>query len=175
MTAGKRSDRWRRLGRWATQGVVLLLAWSSQYFLWDTHERMETWAYFSGIGSYEMPGLVAVVLVAAQTLPVLWRRRWPWAVLAVSLTATLLLERRGYPRWAGAMCPPFVVFTLAVGERWYRSGLAAVATGLVLWVALRHEPNISGGTGLAIFLAVVPWLLGMAVRWRRERVGLALP
>ena len=114
------------------------------------------------------------LLVSAAALALIWRRRWPVAVLGVVFAATLVYFVIGYhdgPIWF-----PLIIAYFTAAVRGYR--LAAIVTGIAGFLVfpwldylLRDGPAPS----LISLIALAAWLLvlfGAAeiVRIRRERI-----
>jgi signal transduction histidine kinase len=118
------------------------------------------------LGSYDPVSLVLLVL---QTLPLVFRRRYPLVVLAVTAGATVVHAALAAEALNATL--GFLVALYTVGERVDRrsSSLAALATGLAIGtlIALRAPmPAALSGfvqTELAVFVA---WVLGT---WSRDR------
>jgi signal transduction histidine kinase len=93
---------------------------------------------------FRSPDALAVLLTLAQTVPLVWRRRVPGAVLAVTGLAALGHMALGYrPTWAefGVL---IALYTVAARRPWRQSVLAAVlvAAGLAVYavIATRRLP-----------------------------------
>ena len=125
------------------------------------------------LGSYDP---LSLVLLVSTTLPLIARRRWPLAVLAITLGATLAhaaLAREPLNSTLG-----FLIALFSVGEFRDRrtSGIAALVTGasVGLLLAIRSPlPAALSGlvqTELAILSA---WVLGTWARDRRHQVETA--
>jgi signal transduction histidine kinase len=115
---------------------------------------------------------LAIILVLLQTLPLVWRRRTPVAVLAVTSGAMLLYFRLGYFPSFASLGFLVALYTVAA-ERPRRTSLpAAAATGLVLMIILviGREP-VEPDTIIAEALIVgAAWSLGEGLRLRRGQV-----
>jgi signal transduction histidine kinase len=125
------------------------------------------------LGSYDPLSLVLLVLT---TLPLIARRRWPIAVFAITLGATLAhaaLAREAINSTLG-----FLIALFTVGERESRrtSGVAAlftaVSVGLLITTRAPLPAALSGlvQTELAILSA---WVLGTWARDRRLQLDTA--
>lgn len=130
-------------------------------------------ARYDGSPVWPGPRAVNLVVVAALTLPLAFRRRRstsvPLAVLAVAAAAALALG-------GSEATTEFLVFvvcsyTLAAHGRWLVTGGVAV-----LAVAAVHElrdPHVHGVGDVvwAFGLPLAAWLVGLAVRVRQQRIG----
>jgi signal transduction histidine kinase len=117
-------------------------------------------------------------LVVASSLALIWRRRWPLAVLGFVYATTLVYFLIGYPD--GPIWFPLIVAYFTAAVRGHRAAaiIAAAAGFLVFpWLdyLVRDGPAPSGISLLAL-AAWLTVLLGAAeiVRTRRERVAEAV-
>ncbi|MFJ5921242.1 sensor histidine kinase [Kitasatospora sp. NPDC092948] len=97
-----------------------------------------------------VPGSWAVALWAAQTVPLLWRRRWPGAVLT-AMTAVYLLFRLLDPI-PGKIPGPYLLML----------GVYALA---------RYAPRRAGVFGAALCLAAVTAGDALSGHWERPQLG----
>jgi signal transduction histidine kinase len=114
-----------------------------------------------------------VVLVLASGAALAVRRRYPSAVLGVTLAAALTYTAAGYGD--GPLYPALVVALLtALAEGRRRAGIASLVVGWSgsLWLepalGRGHWPGVAGTLGLAAWLLVL-FAAGEALRARRER------
>jgi signal transduction histidine kinase len=125
------------------------------------------------LGSYDP---LSLVLLITTTMPLIVRRRWPLAVLAITLGATLAhaaLAREALNSTLG-----FLIALFTVGELKDRrtSGIAALITaasvGLLIGIRAPLPAALSGlvQTELAILSA---WVLGTWARDRRRQIETA--
>jgi signal transduction histidine kinase len=119
---------------------------------------------------------VAVALVVASGLPLLWRRRYPIAVLAVSHAVVLVYLLLDYPRGPIFLSPLIAFFSAVLqGQRvWAWTVLAAgfIAETFLPSLVTEDAPPTFGWE----LFGLVAWLLVIAgtaevVRVRRERSG----
>jgi signal transduction histidine kinase len=85
-------------------------------------------AYEGGPLQYAKPGVVAVLLVAAQGLPLAWRRRRPLLVLVVVLGANTAYYALGLPLTGFDFALPVALYSAAAYTGQRTSLLAAAAT-----------------------------------------------
>ncbi|MFC9438289.1 sensor histidine kinase [Nocardia sp. NPDC057030] len=125
----------------------------------------------SGIGS--LPAIA--IFGAAAVLPLIFRRRWPLAVLvtvAVVLCLAALLGVRFTP-WVSNTGPAFGVAVLTLADRRTRresllaTGAALVALYIVGWVATDLHPDQEQDF-VQLLIAVPAWLIGDMLRTRRD-------
>ncbi|QDP97817.1 sensor histidine kinase [Microlunatus elymi] len=130
-------------------------------------------ARYGGDPVWPGPTAANVVLVAASTLPLAWRRRYPTAapagaLLALGLGALLL---------GGAEATTsFLVFLVASFELAVQGRRSVLCASFVVLVGAVHElrdPHVQGVGdvvwGFGIMMA--GWLAGWAVRTRQRRIG----
>jgi signal transduction histidine kinase len=133
-------------------------------------------ASLAGAGDQGTGGIVIGILLLLESLPLILRRRYPLAVMAVIAGATVVhiaLIPAGQTLSAGL---GILVATYTVGERLdRRTSLAATAlTGLVLGVLLIGRAGIAEVIASLVqteLIFVVAWLLGDAARIRRLYAG----
>jgi signal transduction histidine kinase len=115
---------------------------------------------------------VAVLAVAAQSLPLAVRRRWPLGVLAAAAAGFAVQELRGYHSFAGLGMVVALYSAAAHQERWRWRLVAALSAGYVLLAAAEHaagspaQPQDFAGFYLALAAC---WLVGSHVRAQRHR------
>jgi signal transduction histidine kinase len=123
------------------------------------------------LGSYDPLSLVLLVL---QTLPLMFRRRFPFLVLLVTVGATLAhaaLAREALNSTLG-----FLVAIYTVGERLdrRRSGVTALACALAIGtlITLRAPlPAALSGLVQTELAVLVSWVLGTWARDRQAHIG----
>ena len=111
-----------------------------------------------------------VLLVIASTLPIVLRRRYPIAVLAVTLAAALAADI-AYDNFLFAG-PLVALYTVAAHVGRPRSLQAAGATAVALALLVLGVSNLGSWEALSAFTAFgAAWLLGDNLRTRRERAA----
>lgn len=118
---------------------------------------------------------LAVVLLLAQSAPLVFRRRWPWVSLVVVGTAFAVDQLLSYPLTFANVGLYFALYAAGAYQARFRRGLAVLVTlGYVaLTVALS---GLGSPTRLPDFLAfylvlVVIWMAGTGMRrWRAAEV-----
>jgi signal transduction histidine kinase len=106
-------------------------------------------AYEGGGLRYVEPGVAAVLLVAAQGLPLAWRRRRPLLVLVVALLANTAYYALGFPLTGFDLALPIALYSAAAYTGQRASLLAAGAT-VASFLALY-------GFEVGVFWASVPF------------------
>ncbi|HEX9063523.1 MAG TPA: sensor histidine kinase [Streptosporangiaceae bacterium] len=116
----------------------------------------------------------ALLLVAAAGLVLIWRYRYPVAVLAASMAAVVAYSLLGYVNGAALLLPQFGLYAVALAVSAWRAAAAAAAT-LIALMAATAAGNPFGATGGGFFLipAMVAAALfgGIAVKNRRAFVA----
>ena len=123
-----------------------------------------------------IPHWAAAVIVLLAVIPAAWRRRWPRAVLAVTVTsgavATALTTSPG-----PALAVAFVMYLIPLrfarrdALRMLAGALLVMTAGAAVFAFTRHGVYGAGGVGDAAgllledaLLVVVAWLIGYSVR-----------
>jgi signal transduction histidine kinase len=120
------------------------------------------------------PAEAVLMLIAISAL--LWRRRWPLAVLAVMAAVNLIqiLALSPTAEFYGGLLPVLVaVYSAGAHDsRWQREGglLACIVTFVVI-VALTPRLHNVGGPVFGIAAIVVAWTVGQIVGARGQRAG----
>ena len=127
--------------------------------------------FFTGSANVATAGGLAVVLLLLESLPLVWRRRYPLVVMLVVLTATIVhiaIIPAGAPNEVGL---GILVATYTIGERLDRPtslGLTALTAAIVavLFIGQAGPDALQSllQTDLILFVA---WLVGDAARIRR--------
>jgi signal transduction histidine kinase len=121
------------------------------------------------------PSPAAMLLVVVASLALAWRRRWPVAVLAVSLAAVTGFSLLGYVNGAALLAPVLALYAVASQDTTRRAVLAAVVTvGVLLAATAARNPLghfYGGGFDLIPFLGAAALFAGIAVANRRAYVA----
>ena len=81
------------------------------------------------------PRPAALLLVAVACLALIWRRRWPVAVLVVSTAAVTAYTLLGYVNGAALLAPAIALYAVATQLNVWRAAGLALATAAVLMAA----------------------------------------
>ncbi|MFF0392894.1 sensor histidine kinase [Kitasatospora sp. NPDC004615] len=125
-------------------------------------------------GHYTMPGLLTLVLAAVSTVAVFFHRRYPQAVVAVTLVCTVTLAATGM-RLTVALGWPLLaaLYFLAVRTDRTTAFRASVLSAVLLTAtALAFGPHGPIGERLGVLAwALLPGALGDSVRNRRAHLA----
>jgi len=116
---------------------------------------------------------VLVPFVLVTTVPIAWRRRYPFPAVLIALAGVALGEIFGYPENATYLLVMLVVAFYSLGA-WVdlrpSAWRFAVAQSLV-WLSIAlHEPGLDNFVFLTLFYGGA-WLVGVFVRRPRQRAG----
>jgi signal transduction histidine kinase len=131
----------------------------------------------AGRGQHEREAVdvVAVALVVAAALPLLWRRRYPLSVLVVSHSIVLAYWLLDYPG-GPIFLSPFIAFFTAVLHGRRIGAWIVLAVGFVAFTLLPMLVRDEPAPALGQVVGVAAWLFVIAaaaeiVRVRRERMA----
>ncbi|NUT39032.1 MAG: sensor histidine kinase [Thermoactinospora sp.] len=145
----------RRVPPVAVDAVLAVACFLSIMIMAVLNHRLEWWV---------------AALAAANTLPLLWRRRFPLLVSAVTgcTTGALFLTDTmgGIP--AAALVATYTLASLSAPARMLLGVLGTVAGFAAVAVAQHHQPLSYGPTAAAF---VVAYALGTGARARRDRIA----
>jgi signal transduction histidine kinase len=155
----------------ALLGAFLLVVALPQLFIEDPASRALGLDFRAG-------SLVGVLLLAAETMPLTWRRRRPIAVLAVTTAAALALLLAGFRPTAADLALVVAVYSVAG----HSSRRAAVPAGLAFAVALAavmliaqlkypQEPTQPQQYVVNFATFAFAWFLGLLQRNRRQHTA----
>jgi signal transduction histidine kinase len=117
----------------------------------------------------------ALLLVAVGCLVLMWRHRWPVAVLAVSTAAVTAYTLLGYVNGAALLAPAIAVYTVATRRKVWPAAGMALATLATLMAATAVANPFGKPTGGALdlipFIVLAALLAGIAVVNRRAYVA----
>jgi signal transduction histidine kinase len=132
-----------------------------------------TTAYFSGGHHLPHTPTAAFLLVAVACLALAWRRRWPVAVLGVSVAAATVYTLLGYVNGAVLVAPMAALYTLASVSGVRRAVAYGLGTLAVLGVAsttVNPFGTFNGGVDILPFMVAFAVVAGIAVANRRAYV-----
>ncbi|MGN6676401.1 MAG: sensor histidine kinase [Streptosporangiaceae bacterium] len=169
---------WRKWQRSPARDVVFALiitaitVWGS-YGEGHPHSRSDI-VQFQG-APIPHPSAAAYLLVAAASLALIWRNRFPLTVLAVSTAGVLGFTLLGYVNGAALIAPAVAVYAVATNVPVMQALAASAASLAVLWPATAARNPFANATGGAVI--VIPVLFaatclgGIAVSNRRAFVA----
>jgi len=169
---------WRKWQRSPARDVVFALiitaitVWGS-YGEGHPHSRSDI-VQFQG-APIPHPSAAAYLLVAAASLALIWRNRFPLTVLAVSTAGVLGFTLLGYVNGAALIAPAVAVYAVATNVPVMQALAASAASLAVLWPATAARnpfENATGGSVIVIpVLFAATCLGGIAVSNRRAFVA----
>lgn len=115
---------------------------------------------------------LGVTLVLLQTVPLVWRRRAPVSVLAVTMAALFALSALGYFRSFASLGPLLALFTVAAYSDRRTSIRAGIAsTVLVLLIVIMGKEAVEPDAIISEFLIVgAVWFIGDGFRIQRSQM-----
>jgi signal transduction histidine kinase len=111
---------------------------------------------------------VAAVLGGVETLPLLFRRRWPLEVTAVVTVVAITIVAFDYVLFPFQLA--VAIYTLAASSRTRGAVLTAAASIAGTAIALAASGNAFGDSAARVVFLVAAWLLGDSIRSRRAYV-----
>jgi signal transduction histidine kinase len=162
-------DRWRQS---PARDAPLALAMTALLLVGaysEAHPQQPHDYFPNGQHSLNTP-TAAYLLVAAATLALAWRRRWPAAVLTVSTCSVAVYSLLGYVNGAALLAPAATLYSLSTVVSWRRAIAWAIGTLVLLMVATAvTNPLGTFGGGFVVLpgLMAAACLGGIAVGNRR--------
>jgi signal transduction histidine kinase len=132
-----------------------------------------TTAYFHGGHHLPHTPSAALVLVGVACLVLAWRRRWPVAVLGISVAAATAYTLLGYLNGAVLVAPMIAVYTVAAvssARRAVAYGLGTLAVLGSASIAVNPLGHFSGGVVILPFMVALVMAAGIAMANRRAYV-----
>ena len=161
--------RWWR--RPPARDAVLALAMTAALLFGAYGEaHPSTTAYFKSGQHLPHTPTPALILVAVATLVLCWRRRWPVAVLCVSVAAATVYTLLGYVNGAVLVAPMVALYTVAAQSGVRRAVAYGLGTLAVLGsasVSVNPLGRFGGGVDILPFMVAVVVFAGIAVANRR--------
>ena len=130
-------------------------------------------AYFHGGHHLPHTPAPALILVAVACLALIWRRRWPVAVLGVSVAAATIYTLLGYVNGAVLVAPMVALYTVAAQSAVRHAVAYGLGTLAVLGsasIAVNPLGPFGGGVDILPFMVAVVVVAGIAVANRRAYV-----
>ena len=129
--------------------------------------------------SYRALDVLGIALLGLQTLPLVFRKTHPTAVLAVAGTSITVFSALGYPPGAGGIAIIFALYSVAANtdRRTALSALAVTVVGILISIAgTATSENLMFGELVATVVANsviygTAWIIGDNVRVRRAYTG----
>lgn len=121
--------------------------------------------------AYPPPNAALVGLALASSLPLALRRRWPSAVLVLSLGSWAVIDLLG---WNNGVVPACVTFAIYASASWQRLRFALVCLFLLyaafaVVTAVRHDSFADPLMYITLTGFTVIWVAGLSVRRLRRR------
>jgi signal transduction histidine kinase len=171
-------ERAGAIGRWWRHpavrdwGPALLVTAALLYGAYG-EAHPSTKAYFSDGHHLPDTPTAALVLVAVACLALAWRRRWPVAVLGVSVAAATVYTLLGYVNGAVLVAPMAALYAVAAASGVRRAvtyGLGTLAVLGLASIAVNPLGPLGGAVVILPFMTAIMVVAGIAVANRRAYV-----
>jgi len=164
---------WRRFIPPARDAALALVVTVALLYGAYGEAHPSTTAYFHGGHHLPRTPAAAFILVGVACLVLAWRRRWPVAVLGVSVAAATTFTLLGYLNGAVLVAPMIALYTVASFTSIRRAVGYGIATLVVLGsasIAVNPLGRFGGGVVILPFMVAVMVVAGIAVANRRAYV-----
>ena len=162
---------WRQVP--VRDGVLALAVTAALLYGSYGEAHPSTLAYFHGGHHLPHTPAPAFILVAAACLALIWRRRWPVAVLGVSVAAATIYTLLGYVNGAVLVAPMVALYTVASQTAVRQAvayGLGTLAVLGLASISVNPLGPFGGGVEILPFMVAVMVVAGIAVANRRAYV-----
>jgi signal transduction histidine kinase len=164
---------WRRFSPPVRDAALALVVTVALLYGAYGEAHPSTTAYFQGGHHLPQTPTTALILVAVACLVLAWRRRWPVAVLGVSVAAATTYTLLGYLNGAVLVAPMAALYTVAAQVTIRRAVAYGITTLAVLGsasIAVNPLGPFGGGVVILPFMVAVVVIAGIAVANRRAYV-----
>src|SRR2546429_552827 len=164
---------WRRFSPPVRDAALALVVTVALLYGAYGEAHPSTTAYFHSGHHLPQTPTTALILVAVACLVLAWRRRWPVAVLGVSVAAATTYTLLGYLNGAVLVAPMAALYTVAAQVTIRRAVAYGIATLAVLGsasIAVNPLGPFGGGVVILPFMVAVVVIAGIAVANRRAYV-----
>jgi signal transduction histidine kinase len=125
-------------------------------------------------GAQQHPLWLALLLVIAQGLPLIWRRRWPIPVGLVIAAVRVSYDQIGFTYAPFPLGPAIAFYTVIdrCGRVWRWAACVVVAVGIAVGNAPRGHPEPYNAI-FQVMIFLTAWAAGMLSRAKRENLRAA--
>jgi signal transduction histidine kinase len=147
----------------------LVTAVSTAIILIVTPEALARWQDTPQVIDMRPPDAVGVALAALCTMPLIWRRRWPFVLLMATTIPEAVLEARHYNTGLASVAALILLYTVAAHRGLALSLVAMIATllGYVLTFIVSGLQQTWANHIVVTVLVLLCWVLGRSIRLRR--------
>src|SRR5690348_3289701 len=163
---------WRQVP--VRDGVLALAVTAALLYGSYGEAHPNTLAYFHGGHHLPHTPAPAFILVAVACLALIWRRRWPVAVLGVSVAAATIYTLLGYVNGAVLVAPMVALYTVASQTAVRQAvayGLGTLAVLGLASISVNPLGPFGGGVEILPFMVAVMVVAGIAVANRNAYVA----